>query len=197
MTELPRVRQLVMFRHGVAYVERGGPASDSFELVFKKSEMNDVLKSLTVNVQGNGTISGLRYDSSIPTQNKLAELPFPTGDRQPLSSLLDHLRGSQLELRFGAQTVVGTIVSARQTVTKESGEREVVTVLTNDSDIRTLDLSAASSVRFLDAKLQLADRTTHQPSDAALPFGRFSPLAAHGTQHRLHGSHAHVKVCDT
>ena len=31
----------------------------------------------------------------------------------------------------------------------------------------------------LDAKLQLADRTTHQPSDAALPFGRFAPVGPH------------------
>ncbi|HZO55037.1 MAG TPA: DUF4139 domain-containing protein [Bryobacteraceae bacterium] len=151
------VKRVVLFKHGVGFFERQGELGpgESARLDFKSDEMNDVLKSLTVNVQGNGTISGLRYDSAIPTQNKLAELPFPTGDRQPLSSLLDHLRGSQLELRFGAQTVVGTIVSARQTVTKESGEREVVTVLTNDGDIRTLDLSAASSVRFLDAKLQL------------------------------------------
>ena len=151
------VKRVVLFKHGVGYFERQGELGpgESARLDFKSEEMNDVLKSLTVNVQGGGAIAGLRYDSSIPLQNKLAELPFPTGERLPLSSLLDHLRGSQLELRFGAQTVVGTIVSARQISTKEQGEREVVTVLTNDGDIRTLDLSAASSVRFVDAKLQL------------------------------------------
>ncbi len=151
------VKRVVLFKHGVGFFERQGELGpgESARLDFKSEEMNDVLKSLTVNVQGGGSISGLRYDSSIPIQDKLGELPFPTGERLPLSSLLDHLRGSQLEMRFGAQTVVGTIVSARQTVTKDTGEREVVTVLTNDGDIRTLDLTAASSVRFLDAKLQL------------------------------------------
>ena len=151
------VKRVVLFKHGVGFFERQGELGpgESARLDFKSEEMNDVLKSLTVNVQGGGSISGLRYDSSIPIQDKLGELPFPIGERLPLSSLLDHLRGSQLEMRFGAQTVVGTIVSARQTMTKETGEREVVTVLTNDGDIRTLDLTAASSVRFLDAKLQL------------------------------------------
>lgn len=151
------VKRVVLFKHGVGFFERQGELGpgESARLDFKSEEMNDVLKSLTVNVQGGGAISGLRYDSSIPVQNKLAELPFPPGERQPLSTLIDHLRGSQIELRFGAQTVVGAIVSARQTVAKDQGEREVVTVLTNEGDIRTLDLSAANSVRFLDAKLQL------------------------------------------
>ncbi|MEP7364662.1 MAG: hypothetical protein ABI972_15505, partial [Acidobacteriota bacterium] len=151
------VKRVVLFKHGVGFFERQGELGpgESARLDFKSEEMNDVLKSLMVNVQGGGSISGLRYDSSIPIQNKLAEFPFPPGERQPLSTLIDHLRGSQLELQLGAQTVVGTIVSARQTVTKENGEREVVVLLTNEGDIRTLDLTAASSVRFVDAKLQL------------------------------------------
>ncbi|MBK7931110.1 MAG: hypothetical protein IPJ98_27635 [Bryobacterales bacterium] len=151
------VKRVVLFKHGVGFFERQGELGpgESARLDFKSEEMDDVLKSLTVNVQGGGAISGLRYDSSIPVQNKLAELPFPTGDRLPLSTLLDHLRGSQLELKFGAQTVTGTIVSSRLTAAKDSGERETVTLLTNEGDIRMLDLSAATSVRFLDAKLQL------------------------------------------
>lgn len=151
------VKRVVLFKHGVGFFERQGELGpgESARLDFKSEEMDDVLKSLTVNVQGGGAISGLRYDSSIPVQNKLAELPFPTGERLPLSTLLDHLRGSQLELKFGAQTVTGTIVSSRLTTAKDSGERETVTLLTNEGDIRMLDLSAATSVRFLDAKLQL------------------------------------------
>ncbi|MBN8729243.1 MAG: hypothetical protein J0L64_01790 [Acidobacteria bacterium] len=151
------VKRVVLFKHGVGFFERQGELGpgESARLDFKSEEMDDVLKSLTVNVQGGGAITGLRYDSSIPVQDKLAELPFPTGERLPLSTLLDHLRGSHLEMKFGAQTVTGTIVSSRLTAAKDSGERETVTLLTNEGDIRVLDLSAATSVRFLDAKLQL------------------------------------------
>ena len=48
MSVEPRVRRMVMFKHGVAYLERGGPAEGPFELSFKRDEMNDVLKSLAV-----------------------------------------------------------------------------------------------------------------------------------------------------
>lgn len=152
------VKRVVLFKHGVGFFERQGELGpgESARLDFKSEEMNDVLKSLTVNVQGGGSIAGLRYDSSIPLAEKLAELPFPVGERLPLSTLLDHLRGSPLELKFGASNVSGTIVSARMAAaTEEHGEREVVTLLTNEGDIRALDLTAATAVRFLDAKLQL------------------------------------------
>ena len=152
------VKRVVLFKHGVGFFERQGELGpgESARLDFKSEEMNDVLKSLTVNVQGGGAIAGLRYDSSIPLAEKLAELPFPAGERLPLSTLLDHLRGSPLELKFGAQTVSGTIVSARMAAaTEEHGEREVLTLLTNEGDIRALDLTAATAVRFLDARLQL------------------------------------------
>ena len=47
MSVAPKLRRLVLFKHGVAYVERGGPADGPFELRVRSSEVNDVLKSLT------------------------------------------------------------------------------------------------------------------------------------------------------
>ena len=75
-TELP-VRTVVLYKHGVGYFERAGnlAAGESAKLDFKASEMNDVLKSLTVNDQG-GKVTGLRYDSNIPLNQKLSEFPF-------------------------------------------------------------------------------------------------------------------------
>src|SRR3979409_1332711 len=64
--ELP-VRTVVLYKHGEGYFERGGTLGpgESARLDFKAEEMNDVLKSLTINDQG-GKVTGLRYDSSIP-----------------------------------------------------------------------------------------------------------------------------------
>ena len=47
--ELP-VRQVVLYKHGVGYFERSGELApgDSARLDFKASEMDDVLKSLTI-----------------------------------------------------------------------------------------------------------------------------------------------------
>ena len=53
--ELP-VKRVVLYKHGVGYFERSGDlaSGESARLDFKASEMNDVLKSLTVEETGEG-----------------------------------------------------------------------------------------------------------------------------------------------
>ena len=80
--DLP-VREVVLYKHGVGYFERAGHlgAGESARLDFKAAEMNDVLKSLTIEEKGGGKISGLRYDSSEPLDKKLGDFPFALGSR--------------------------------------------------------------------------------------------------------------------
>ena len=113
--DLP-VREVVLFKHGVGYFARSGrlAAGESARLDFKAGEMNDVLKSLTIDEKGVGKISGLRYDSSDPLAKKLGEFPFSIGSQQPLSAVLDQLKGARIELKFGSETVAGAIVGARR-----------------------------------------------------------------------------------
>src|ERR1700739_4173639 len=88
--DLP-VREVVLYKHGVGYFARAGRlgAGESARLDFKAGEMNDVLKSLTIEQKGAGKISGLRYDSSEPLAKKLEEFPFSIVGSQPLSAILD------------------------------------------------------------------------------------------------------------
>ncbi|MEO8814558.1 MAG: hypothetical protein ABI307_02435 [Mycobacterium sp.] len=41
-----------MYQHGVAFVELNGPVDGDSDLSFRKDDMNDVLKSLSVVVSG-------------------------------------------------------------------------------------------------------------------------------------------------
>lgn len=155
--ELP-VRSVVLYKHGVGYFERSGElgAGESARLDFKASEMNDVLKSLTLSATGQDKVVALRYDASEPVEKKLENFPMRLGERQPLSYLLDQLKGEQLELKFGNETITGTIVGARLLPASERRpESEQVTLLLPSGEFVTRDLSAASSIRFLDAELQL------------------------------------------
>lgn len=157
--ELP-VRTVVLYKHGVGYFERGGTLApgESARLDFKAEEMNDVLKSLTINDNG-GKVTGVRYDSSIPLNQKLSEFPFQIGDGQPLSAVFDQLKGARVEMEFGPQKTVGDIVSARVIPgDKEHSEREQLTLLMDSGELRNVDLSAASAIRFTDAKVQLQFR---------------------------------------
>jgi hypothetical protein len=154
--ELP-VTQVVLYKHGVGFFERSGRLGpgESARLDFDASEMNDVLKSLTISEKGGGKIAGLRYDSFDPLSHTLEQFPFHIGDAQPLSGMLDQLKGARLELKFGSETVTGVVLNGRLVAgTDKQAEREQLTLLLDNGDLRTVDLSAASAIHFTDAQLQ-------------------------------------------
>ena len=143
----------MLYKHGVGFFERSGrlAAGETVRLDFNASEMNDVLKSLTL---GGGKVSGLRYDSMDPLAHKLSEFPFQIGEGG-LPGMLDQLKGSRVELRLGAETVAGTIVGARTlAATDKQPEHDQLNLLMDSGEFRTLDLGTAAGLRFPDAKLQ-------------------------------------------
>src|ERR1700735_2896621 len=159
------IHEVILYKSGVGYFERGGTLrpGESGRLDFKASDMNDVLKSLTVSGQNGAKITGLRYDSSEPLEQKLADFPFKIAGQASLAIFLDQMKGAKVELKYGAETISGTVVSGR--VLKgddKQGEREQLLALLDSGDLRTLDLAAASSIRFADPKLetQLRDYLT-------------------------------------
>jgi hypothetical protein len=154
--ELP-VREVVLYKHGVGFFERSGRLGpgESARLDFTAAEMNDVLKSLTVEEKGGGKISGLRYDSEDPLSHSLEQFPFRIGNAQSLAAMLDQLKGARIELQFGNTPVTGAIVSGRLVpASDKQAEREQVTLMLDGGDLRTLDLGAAMGIHFSDPQLQ-------------------------------------------
>ena len=154
--DLP-IREVILYKHGVGYFERAGElrAGETARLDFKASDMNDVLKSLTIVDRSGGVIGGVRYDAAEPLEKRLQDFPFAVDRQASLAAFLDQMKGARLELRLGSDTVAGTIVSARTSKPDEkTPERETVVLLTDSGEIRTFDLGAASSVKLSDPKLQ-------------------------------------------
>src|SRR2546421_4836959 len=140
--DLP-VRQVVLYKHGVGYFERSGELApgESARLDFKAAEMDDVLKSLTIEEGGGGKVTGLRYDSSEPLAERLAEFPFHLGDQQALSAVLDQLKGARVELTIGGERVVGAIVGGRLIPGDDKrAPLEQLTLLLDSGVLRSLDL---------------------------------------------------------
>src|ERR1022692_2913702 len=153
--DLP-VKQVVLYKHGVGFFERAGTlaAGESARLDFNAAEMNDVLKSLTIGSSGGGKITGLRYDSQDPLGRKLAEFPFQIGGGG-MPGMLDQLKGARIELKLGTETVAGVIVSARTFAgTDKQPEHDQLNLMLDSGEFRTVDLGAATGLRFPDAKLQ-------------------------------------------
>lgn len=155
--ELP-VRQVVLYKHGVGYFERAGDlrAGESARLDFKASEMNDVLKSLTIEDAGGGKVTGVRYDSSEPLDKKLGEYSFNLQKNLPLAVILDQFKGARIEMKYGTESVAGAIVSGRLTpeIAEKQPGRELLVIFADGGDLRTLDLAAATSIRLADPGLQ-------------------------------------------
>src|SRR5271154_5215326 len=109
------IREVILYKSGVGYFERAGALSpgESSRLDFKATDMNDVLKSLTLQDRNGGKITGLRYDSSEPLEQKLADFPFKVDGQASLALFLDQMKGAKVELKYGSETISATIVSAR------------------------------------------------------------------------------------
>ena len=155
-SDLP-VTEVVLYKNGIGYFVRSGELKpgERAALEFKAADMNDVLKSLTISDAGGGKVTGLHYDSSEPLDRKLSEFPFRLGDRQPLSALLDGLKGTRVELKTGPETTAGLVMSAREVAASEKApRREEVTLLVESGELRTLDLAGVTAVRFSDPVLQ-------------------------------------------
>jgi hypothetical protein len=153
--DLP-VKQVVLYKHGVGFFERAGKlaSGESARLDFNAAEMNDVLKSLTIGTSGGGKITGLRYDAMDPLGHKLAEFPFQIGGGG-MPGMLDQLKGARVELKLGPETVTGTIVSARTFAgTDKQPEHDQLNLMLDTGEFRTVDLGAATGLRFPDPKLQ-------------------------------------------
>jgi hypothetical protein len=157
--EIP-VKQIILYKHGIGYFEREGvvAAGEEARLDFKTSDMNDVLKSLTVADGSGGRISGVRYDSNETLDQRLDRYPFRVGSQERLSAFLDSIKGAHIELKSAEHTVNGAILGARAIEAAGDGDKRVVheqvTLLGDSGDVANYDLATVSSLRLLDSHLQ-------------------------------------------
>jgi hypothetical protein len=156
--DLP-VREVILYKHGVGFFERSGELKpgETAQLDFKADDMNDVLKSLTITDRNGGKIGGVRYDASESLDKRLEDFPFTLGQHASLAAFLDQLKGAQLEIKLGPETISGTVAGARVAQLSDKGqsvEHETVTLLTAAGELRTIDLGAATSVKLSDPKQQ-------------------------------------------
>ncbi|MBI4889655.1 MAG: hypothetical protein HY821_03455, partial [Acidobacteria bacterium] len=152
--DLP-VTRVIVYKNGVAYYERSGEVKpgESGRLDFKAAEMDDVLKSLVVDAPGG--VARIRYELSEPLQKKLADQGIQIGAQQPLSVLLDQWRGARIELKYRGEAVSGSVISGRLTAaSQQQPQKQELTILADNGELRILDLDAAAGIRLADPRLQ-------------------------------------------
>ena len=147
MNEVPKVSKLVMFRHGVAYVERSGAAAGDFEVSFKRDEMNDVLKSLSVWVaRGSGRVGAVAFEAPDDPNQALQERNLLLDPREVATGLLLALRGRRVSVDAQGQLIEGEVIGLEETPGGGGSPRRQLVLRTGDDRVALVDLATTSTV---------------------------------------------------
>jgi len=110
------IRKVILYKHGVGFFERQGQVEgdEALTLSFKTTEMNDVLKSLTVLDLSGGCIRNMSYESTKPMVQQLEEIAFHIPQERALTGLLGQLNGAHIEVITASRQVSGVIAGVER-----------------------------------------------------------------------------------
>ena len=155
------VRRVVLYKNGVGYFEHLGHVrgSQDVHVDFTSAQLNDVLKSLTVLDLSGGKISGVDYNSEAPLARRLATLRLALRENPTMTDFLSALRGARMEVRSGnGAAMAGKLLSVEQKSRekdKETTERTEISLVNDGGEVRTAEVTPATSVRIVEKDLQV------------------------------------------
>lgn len=159
-SKLP-VRRVVLYKNGIGFFEHLGSirGAQDVHIDFTSAQLNDVLKSLTVLDLSGGRVTGVDYNSEAPLARRLATLRLALGERPTQAEFLGALRGARIEVRSGTATAISGKLLSIERKTRSSStftvETEEICLITDNGEVRSVDLNPAASIRILDSDLRL------------------------------------------
>jgi len=153
------VTSVVLFKHGVGYFERDGSISGeaTVELSFRASEMNDVLKSLTVLDAGGGAITSISYESTQPLSKQLEDFAIQIPENKAMSGLLSQLTGSRAILYRTDGSTEGVIAGVEPCSRREGDaiiESHRLSLWVAGSSLESHDLADIRRIELSDPALR-------------------------------------------
>lgn len=156
-SDLP-VRTVVLFSSGVGYFEHGGnvTGNGAAELRFKTAQINDVLKSLTLQDLDGGRVSTVTYPSQDPIARTLRSFQVDITGNPGMADLLNQLRGARVTVAAGGQQLHGTVLGVETREKAGAGEAVSTSVLNvfSGATIRSIELSTITGLSLDDPTLQ-------------------------------------------
>lgn len=153
MTPRPDVERLVLYKHGVAFVSRRGPVSGDFTLTFRRDDMKDVLKSLTVDAAGgSASVGTVSFDSPSDPRTELAERKLLLNPGEALAGLLEALRGRAIEVHCGEQAHRGEVIGLDDTA--DTAARRLLLLRNDSGAVCLVDLAEAHRLDVLETPSQ-------------------------------------------
>jgi hypothetical protein len=158
-TELP-VTRVALYKNGVGFFEHAGKVTgdQSVTIDFTTAQLNDVLQSLTAIDLNGGRIAGAGYNSTTPLEEQLKALPLALGEDPTAVDFYNAIRGARIEVHGPGTTIGGRLLNIELVNTPEGDnkpalEKRLITVVGDGGEVRTVELTTATSVTLLDADL--------------------------------------------
>jgi hypothetical protein len=159
------VKGVVLFSSGVGYFQREGEVEGDarVDLTFPAGDVNDLIKSLTLQDFGGGLVSAVSYDSHDPVERTLKSFAVDLTGDPGQAQLLQQARGEKVEVILNqtsnqpAGTLTETVVGV-ETHKEVRGDKAVVDEaylnLWSSDGIRCVKLADCQRVRFLNPVLE-------------------------------------------
>ena len=163
-TALP-VSRVVLFNSGVGYFSREGTVTGDarVDLTFLERDVNDLLKSMTLQDLDGGRVSTVAYDSREPVERTLSSFAINLAGDPSVGQILTQARGERVEIALQptpqAQpglltgTVVGMEMRKLPGKNDQAVEAQMLNILTADG-LRSVNLSEVLRVRFVNPVLE-------------------------------------------
>lgn len=176
-TEIP-IRRVVLYQNGIGYFEREGAVDgEVLTLRIRPSQVNDLLKSLTVI----DTKAGRAVSISLPLEKSgdrvLSELPEPVRDARGLLDVLSVFRGARVKIYGQRGSASGRVVGVENMETREDDVVVPdwrVTLRTERGELVVLPVRQIQSVEILDHALAVG---LEESLDVSLAEGDWKPVS--------------------
>ncbi len=146
----PNVRRIVLFKHGLAHIERRGSVPGGFDLLFDRVELGEVLRSLAVWIEkGNGHVTALAFDAPEDPDAALAgrKLRFEQG--ATLRGMLQATRGRRVRVEGSEGALEGELLGFEESIGPQGGRRWLL-LRTGSGQINVVDLASIRSLDFVE-----------------------------------------------
>lgn len=185
LPETPRsalpITRVVLYQNGVGYFEREGTLEGNrLTLQVRPSQINDLLKSLTIVDRSSGRALSVSLPLEKSADQALSELPEQVRHASGLLDLLTVFRGARVEVGGDFGTAEGRVVGLENIPDRVPTEGEPVapkwrlTLANPDGDLQVLELEQVTSLTILDQALAVGlDRSL----DVSLKEGDWKPVS--------------------
>src|SRR5262245_37754994 len=154
------IGQVVLFSSGVGYFQREGTieGDSRVDLTFPATDINDLIKSMTLRDLDGGHISAVSYDGNVPVERTLRSFAVDLTGNPTFSAILNQARGEKVEVvlqQTAAQpgNLTGSVIGVEHKkvpVNKDIVDVECLNLWCADG-LRSVKLSDVQRLRFLNA----------------------------------------------